>query len=226
MIVDSNAAAPLKYTDPTFQSSLFVRARIYDTSGVSPVLENTVNLSQINNGTYWGKYTYTAGKTYLVQKLVFTDGTYTTVDQTYAQDNDDVQCIDLKLASQLTQAHFDTVIGTPVVSIAADIAAIPTNPLLTTDGRLAALDATISSRLAAASYTAPDNADIVAIKAQTDQFTFSADGVNAHVTNVLVGGSPVPNPNLKATMTASRQLIAKASATQEIDAEITSVQVE
>ena len=42
----------------------------------------------------------------------------------------------------------------------AGIAAIPTNPLLTNDARLDNLDATISSRLAAASYTAPDNAGI------------------------------------------------------------------
>jgi hypothetical protein len=125
MLVDSNSAAPLKYTDPTFQSSLFVRANIYDTSGGSPSLASTVNLALIDNGTYWGKYTFTAGKTYLVQKLVYTDGTYTTVDQTFAQDNDDVQCVDLKTA------------------------------------------------------------DIAAIKAQTDQLSFSSDGVNAHVSQVV-----------------------------------------
>lgn len=50
----------------------------------------------------------------------------------------------------------------------ADVSSIPTNPLLTTDARLDNLDATISSRLASASYTAPANADITAIKAKTD----------------------------------------------------------
>jgi hypothetical protein len=165
MIVDSNAPSPLKYTDPTFQPSLFVRAKIYDTSGVSPTLEGTVNLAQIDNGTYWGKYTFTAGKTYLVQKLVYTSGSYAAVDQSYAQDNDDVQCIDLKIAnldsaisSRVSTAHFDTIIGSPTnASISADlaeiesetdgIAAIPTNPLLTTDVRLNHLDADISSRV-------------------------------------------------------------------------------
>lgn len=92
-------------------------------------------------------------------------------------------------------AHFDTIIGTPVVSVSADIAeieaetdgiaAIPTNPLLTTDARLNNLNATISSRLATASYTAPDNADIVAIKAITDQFSFTAGNVNANSIVVL-----------------------------------------
>jgi len=58
------------------------------------------------------------------------------------------------------------------------IAAIPTNPLLTTDVRLNDLDATISSRLATAGYTAPDNADIVAIKSKTDNLPASPAAVS------------------------------------------------
>lgn len=105
--------------------------------------------------------------------------------------------IDADISSRVATTHFDSVIGTPVgASVSADIAeieaetdgiaAIPTNPLLSTDirlnhldvdistrepstdPRLAHLDADISSRLSAASYTAPDNADIAAIKAKTD----------------------------------------------------------
>lgn len=53
------------------------------------------------------------------------------------------------------------------LATAAAVAAIPTNPLLTGDTRLNSLDATISSRLASASYTAPDNASISAILTDT-----------------------------------------------------------
>jgi len=43
------------------------------------------------------------------------------------------------------------------------------------------IDTTVSSRLAASSYTAPDNAGIASIKAQTDKLTFDANNrVNAH----------------------------------------------
>ncbi len=46
------------------------------------------------------------------------------------------------------------------------------------------LDATVSSRLASASYTAPDNASVTAIKAKTDQLTFTtANQVDAGVIN-------------------------------------------
>lgn len=55
------------------------------------------------------------------------------------------------------------------------------------------LDATVSSRLAAASYTAPDNTSITAIKAKTDSLTFTVPGyadVNIrYVNSVAVTGA-------------------------------------
>lgn len=42
------------------------------------------------------------------------------------------------------------------------------------------LDIAVSSRLASGSYTAPNNSGIVAIKAQTDQLSFTAGNVNAN----------------------------------------------
>jgi hypothetical protein len=47
------------------------------------------------------------------------------------------------------------------------VAAIPTTPLLAADARLNTLDVAISTRLAAAAYTAPDNASISAILVDT-----------------------------------------------------------
>lgn len=62
-------------------------------------------------------------------------------------------------------------------AIIAEIDAIPTNPLLTNDARLNNLDAAVSTRLASASYVAPSNSDISAIKAKTDNLTFSQAGI-------------------------------------------------
>lgn len=56
-------------------------------------------------------------------------------------------------------------------AIIAEIDAIPTNPLLTNDARLNNLDAAVSTRLASAS------SDISAIKAKTDNLTFSQAGI-------------------------------------------------
>ena len=51
------------------------------------------------------------------------------------------------------------------------IVAIPANPLLTTDSRLNNLDATVSSRLASNSYTAPIAASVVASQVRTELST-------------------------------------------------------
>lgn len=55
------------------------------------------------------------------------------------------------------------------------------------------LDATVSSRLASAGYTAPDNAGIAAIEAKTDSLTFTAPGVVdcnvTYVTAIAITGT-------------------------------------
>ena len=74
-----------------------------------------------------------------------------------------------------TIGTINTKLGTPVSSVSADIASVKSDSSgLRTDyttGRAANLDnldATVSSRLASASYVAPSNSDIAAIKAKTD----------------------------------------------------------
>lgn len=54
------------------------------------------------------------------------------------------------------------------LALQANVLAIPTNPVLTTDSRLTRLDANISSRLATTDYVIPDNANTVLIKARVD----------------------------------------------------------
>jgi len=51
-------------------------------------------------------------------------------------------------------------------------------------GLLDNLDAAVSSRLATAGYTAPDNAGIAAVQAQTDQLAFTSGAVQADVQRV------------------------------------------
>jgi hypothetical protein len=93
------------------------------------------------------------------------------------------------------------------------IAAIPTNPLLTTDTRLNNLDASINSRatqasvnaipttpLLASNYTPPDNASITSIKTKTDQLTFASGDVIATLNGEIVNtGLTVPTASDNAT---------------------------
>lgn len=69
---------------PTYDqnNSLFVKANIYDVTTGTPVLLRTVNMLNISNGCYSGTTIALSGKTVLIIALVYTDGTYTTIDTT------------------------------------------------------------------------------------------------------------------------------------------------
>jgi len=97
---------------------------------------------------------------------------------------------------------------------------IPTNPLLTNDARLNNLDATISSRLATSGYTAPANADIVAIKAKTDQISFSAGNINAiaQIVNDKTGYSLTSAERQAIATAIELAIINEADGRQVIDA--------
>lgn len=77
----------INYPSYDLNTGLFVRASVYDVSG-APSLLGTVNLSHVASGVYSGSYTASAGVVYLVISLVYTDGTYSTVDTTRAPEVD------------------------------------------------------------------------------------------------------------------------------------------
>ena len=97
---------------------------------------------------------------------------------------------EMRAAMGLAAANLDTQLDAlpTAVEIRVEIdanstalAAIPTNPLLTNDARLDNLDAAVSTRLATAGYTAPDNATITAIAGYTDS-------IESRLPAALVGG--------------------------------------
>lgn len=90
------------------------------------------------------------------------------------------------LAPTLAQIESSTVLAKE-----ATIALIPVNPLLTTDTRLNNIDVATSTRLAAADYVAPANADIAAIKAKTDTLTNTDISTLATQSSVTALGTPL-----------------------------------
>ena len=90
------------------------------------------NISALAAGSYF--VVFKEGSTLVGYGELYWDGTKETINK-----------LDADISTRATQTSVNS---------------IPVNPLLTNDGRLANLDATISSRLASAGYTAPDNAGI------------------------------------------------------------------
>lgn len=83
--------------------------------------------------------------------------------------------------------------------VVAELEIVAYDPFNATSLGLSRIDAAITSRLAGASYAAPDNTSITSIKTQTDKFVFTvANQVDAniqYVNDVLVNGvGSVGNP--------------------------------
>jgi hypothetical protein len=79
-----------------------------------------------------------------------------------------------------------TLVPIPVIPGVLEVNTLYVNGTVQTARDLGAqLDVAVSTRMAAASYTAPDNASITAIKAKTDSLTFSVAGkVDANILRV------------------------------------------
>jgi hypothetical protein len=83
----------------TFPGSvtLNVGMKIYDLSTSTPTLLSTTAMTLVFNGTYYATNTFTvsqAGKSFLIQKSVYTDGTLTTANPLYSAGSEIVGPVD------------------------------------------------------------------------------------------------------------------------------------
>jgi hypothetical protein len=94
----------------------------------------------------------------------------------------------------ITGGTVDTLTNAPSVPSASTIASQVRTELSTELGRL---DATVSSRLASASYTAPANSDIAAIKTKTD--ALPSDPADQSLLEAAIAGVTAPSASTVAT---------------------------
>lgn len=74
--------------------------KVYDDSGVSPVLVATVAMSNWYGNSYRAKFTGVDNKLYVVSKAVYTDApTYSVIDNNYAQGSESFLTIPSEAAS-------------------------------------------------------------------------------------------------------------------------------
>lgn len=74
----------IDYAAYGLESGLFVQASVYDVSSGTPVFDSVVVLTEIQEGLYVGTFTGVATKSYITISLVYTDGTYATIDTSKA----------------------------------------------------------------------------------------------------------------------------------------------
>lgn len=77
---------PLTFEVTYSDASLDVGMIVFDDSGVTPVqVGGVIPMSNFFGTTYRAKFTPTAGKNYIVIKAVYTDGTFTLIDDDYGR---------------------------------------------------------------------------------------------------------------------------------------------
>lgn len=93
-VVPSLKSIAFEYSVYSGDGARPVAMKIYDLSSGTAALVSTIAMTHVFNGTYWGANTFTtaqSGKNFLIQKSVFTDNTYATVDGTYSPGSEIVE---------------------------------------------------------------------------------------------------------------------------------------
>lgn len=112
--------------------SLFVAAQIYEVTTGTPVFLEQVEMTNFEDGVYFGTYTGDGLKAYLIIIAVYTDGTYTSLDSNYTPSAECYQ----ELGDNLTRFFFnygaydfadDLFIAANIqqVGVAPDVAQVP-----------------------------------------------------------------------------------------------------
>jgi hypothetical protein len=177
---------------------------------------NAVSNVDATNNKGWYKVTLTTTETDTIGDLILsaTASGADPTDRLFVVETADLSDVDGEIDS------IKTSVGTPSLSLAADIAtrstqtsvnAIPTTPLLAAsytapptvvqvrqeiDTNSTKLDAAISSRMASFTYTAPDNTSITNIKTKTDYLPSATAGNTGGVSIVGSQMDLVDAPNV------------------------------
>ena len=93
-VVPAGKPIGFEYSVYSGDAALPVAMKVYDLSSGTPVLSTTVAMVHVFNGTYFVSYTFpdnSQNKNYLIQKSVYTNGTFATPDGTYSPGSEIVE---------------------------------------------------------------------------------------------------------------------------------------
>jgi hypothetical protein len=90
------ADVPLPFEVTFDANNLFVAMSVYETTNSMPTLvQGPQAMNVVIGNTYIDKFTGSAGRSYLIFKAVYTDGTFTVLDDNYSQGSETIVCQDI-----------------------------------------------------------------------------------------------------------------------------------
>ncbi len=105
----TQSGVPLSF-EVTYSPGLFVAMKVYDTTTGSAVFVSTIGMTNFSGSSYFGNFTPTAGKTYSINKAVYTDGTYAVKRSGYSEGSETIRADDLAglIWNALTASYADS----------------------------------------------------------------------------------------------------------------------
>lgn len=134
-----------EYTAYDGITTLNVAMQIYDVTTGTPSFVTTAAMSHMLNGTYIGYFTPVSGKQYAINKMVYTDGTYTTPSPSYSPGSETIQASTEQTQITSMQTVLNTV-NTNVSSVQTDTSTLTSRLTAGRAANLDNLDAAVSSR--------------------------------------------------------------------------------
>ncbi len=100
---------PFSYNNPLGETGKFIRAFINNITDLGTVVPlANVNLTDLGNGQYAGIFTGVADNLYAICMKVYTDGTYTVLDDQESTVDSVVQCVSFASGGGSTELRFET----------------------------------------------------------------------------------------------------------------------
>lgn len=91
-IAPAGIPIPFEYTAYDLVAGLSIAMKVFDVSAGYPgTLVQTITMVHILNGTYGASFTPVAGKQYVVNKMVYTDGTFSAANTAYSPGSESFQ---------------------------------------------------------------------------------------------------------------------------------------
>lgn len=106
-VVPAGVSLPFEVSSYDDQGDLFPAMLVFETTTGTPVFLSLVAMQPVAGGTYVAFFTPLAGKTYLMRKAFYTDGTYNTVDPMRSPGSETVYATEGTYSNEMSTAYDD-----------------------------------------------------------------------------------------------------------------------
>ena len=179
-----------EYTAADMNPSLSVAMKVYDVTA-APVLVETIAMAHIANGTYVAPFTPTANKSYMVNKMVYTDpptyaitsGSYSPGSETFHAKSFEDSVWNAVLSGYTIPGSAGKLLNADLVTVLSNTSTLTTRLTNARANNLDLLDAAMTSRASQSSMTSAQDDLTALVSRLTALRAANLDSIDATITS-------------------------------------------